>query len=300
MMKSLMIHILLCLSFTQPLTLDTHYHLSPVPLPPAATAPSYDAFSSSLGLKNTVVTQPAKTMSDHSYMLEHLSATRRGVALLTPPLPPDAPSFTARPHPTAVTDAQSYSALSQSNPYLSGARFNPSLWPSSGVPSELLRLYAHLGSPPDGFDPSRSERFGSSSQSRNGVASLLLMSGGWAAHEDLALRLVSLSPTTPVVVDHMGFCPLGREGDVAYGRLLDLVKDAENVYVRCSAPFRTGEGYGEVGRERVEGLVRAKGERALWGTDWPFEGRAEEWMRVCEGLGVEDGPGEKLYGFDES
>merc|ERR1719506_1169286 len=166
----------------RPLTLDTHYHLSPKPLPPACEAPSYDSFASSHKISRSVVTQPAAMSSDHGYVLSSLSASRKGILLLTPSRSPspDLP-------PTAVTTAEDYARMSAGNSHVAGARFNPALFPSSGVPDAFLRLYDHLGSPPDGYDPARP------GPSHNGVASLILMSG-FAEHEDLLLRLLYSSP----------------------------------------------------------------------------------------------------------
>lgn len=54
-----------------------------------------------------------------------------------------------------------------------------------------------------------------------------------------------------------------------------------------------------MGEERVRPLVECKGERVLWGTDWPFCGGegGGEWKDIGERMGVEDRWGEELYGF---
>lgn len=54
-----------------------------------------------------------------------------------------------------------------------------------------------------------------------------------------------------------------------------------------------------MGEERVRPLVECKGERVLWGTDWPFCGGegGREWKDIGERMGVEDRWGEELYGF---
>ncbi|GMH93275.1 hypothetical protein TrVE_jg10761 [Triparma verrucosa] len=291
------------------ITLDTHYHLSPpsTPLPPSATVTEYDAFTSSLKVTKSVCTQPAALYANHDYLLTHASDNRKAVGLFTPP-PSTKVYDSDNPNThTSIHSIDTFTNLQSSSPSLLGVRLNPSLFPSedSSLPlssnPDLLRLYKHLSTisytgPTLKHFNDRSELVG-----RAGVASLLCMSGFNTVEEDV-LRLLDVSPDTPLVIDHFGFTRIGtKEGDEDFQRLISLLQDSRSLYVRASAGFRVvGDGdLGRVGRERLGPCLESKRERVLWGTDWPFCGEegGKEWKDISERMGVEDRWGEELYGF---
>lgn len=82
----------------------------------------------------------------------------------------------------------------------------------------------------------------------------------------------------PVIVDHLGFIPIG--GPETAGPVHDLhdLLDSGNCYLKLSAPYRltrsaTFEGVGPI----VARLASAHTDRLLWGSDWPH---TELWENV--------------------
>ncbi|MEO8686191.1 MAG: amidohydrolase family protein [Devosia sp.] len=85
-------------------------------------------------------------------------------------------------------------------------------------------------------------------------------------------NLVSLAPTLglPLVIDHLGFIPLGTAGTAGHLATLQRLLDAPNTYVKLSAPYRltTGGDYSAFA-QIVGTLVKTHPHRLLWGSDWP-------------------------------
>lgn len=75
-----------------------------------------------------------------------------------------------------------------------------------------------------------------------------------------------------VVVDHLGYMPIGKGADEpGFRRLLALV-EAGRCYVKLSGPYRftawAREGYGAVA-PLARALAAANADRLVWGSDWP-------------------------------
>ena len=100
---------------------------------------------------------------------------------------------------------------------------------------------------------------------------------GW--HLDLALHgrsLRELAPVlvdldVPLVIDHMGWCPI-KDGvnDADFQAVLELA-GLDNCWVKLSAAYRLSEQrapYGDVA-PLVQALVDVAPARTIWGSDWP-------------------------------
>lgn len=132
---------------TNPLSLDTHYHLSPRPLPPSATHAEYADFASTLDLKNTVSTQPALLSSNHEYLLSHASSSQKIVGLFTPP-PSTLVYDSGNDVSTSIHDLETYSELQSVSPYLTGMRLNPTIFSSEvRYSEERMTTMSSLTSP---------------------------------------------------------------------------------------------------------------------------------------------------------
>ena len=99
---------------------------------------------------------------------------------------------------------------------------------------------------------------------------------GWSLQfqvkpEQLA-NIVSLAPTLglPLVIDHLGFIPLGTTETAGHVATLQRLLDGPEAYVKLSAPYRlvTGTDYSAFG-QIVSTLVKTHPHRLLWGSDWP-------------------------------
>ena len=99
---------------------------------------------------------------------------------------------------------------------------------------------------------------------------------GWSLQfqvkpEQLA-NIVSLAPTLglPLVIDHLGFIPLGTAETAGHVATLQRLLDCPEAYVKLSAPYRlvTGTDYSAFG-QIVSTLVKTHPHRLLWGSDWP-------------------------------
>lgn len=140
-----------------------------------------------------------------------------------------------------------------------GVRFNPYLWPGGGLMSEDggggLAVYKRCG--------------------EMKVPVGVMCFKGLGLHIDDINSLISKSPETPLILDHLGFCALNDEGDEAFELLLGLAK-CPNVYVKVSALFRnTGDSdsfpYDKVKSKRFDPLLEAFGaDRLMMGSDFPF------------------------------
>jgi predicted TIM-barrel fold metal-dependent hydrolase len=72
------------------------------------------------------------------------------------------------------------------------------------------------------------------------------------------------------VIDHMGYMleEDGLTGD-DFGKLLKLIEKGR-AWLKLSAPYRIAKGRGYQSIEHLaKGIVAARPDRALWGTDWP-------------------------------
>jgi 2-pyrone-4,6-dicarboxylate lactonase len=85
----------------------------------------------------------------------------------------------------------------------------------------------------------------------------------------------------PLVFDHMGRFDVTRgTEDAAFGELLGLLAN-ENIWIKLSAPRNSKRfpDYEDV-RPFHEALVRARPDRMIWGSDWPFLRMGEKTPKV--------------------
>jgi predicted TIM-barrel fold metal-dependent hydrolase len=85
-------------------------------------------------------------------------------------------------------------------------------------------------------------------------------------------NIASLAPTLglPLVIDHLGFIPLGRAETAGHLATLQRLLDAPNVYVKLSAPYRLTTGTDHSAFVQiVADLAKTHPDRLLWGSDWP-------------------------------
>jgi predicted TIM-barrel fold metal-dependent hydrolase len=98
-------------------------------------------------------------------------------------------------------------------------------------------------------------------------------------HLDLALhgqRLRELAPVlvnldVPLVIDHMGWCPIAHGVDGADFQAVLALAHRDNCWVKLSAAYRLSNQpapYGDVA-PLVQALVKAAPTRTIWGSDWP-------------------------------
>lgn len=141
-----------------------------------------------------------------------------------------------------------------------GVRFNPYLWNEGELMSAdggsglaVYRRCAELGAPVG-----------------------IMCFKGLELHFDDILKLIEKSPTTQLVLDHLGFCALNEKGDEAFKQLIALSK-YPNVYVKVSALFRnTGDSdssfpYDKIKTQRFEPLIQSFGPgRLMIGSDFPY------------------------------
>ena len=135
---------------------------------------------------------------------------------------------------------------------------------------------------------------------------------GLQLHIEDIQALLSKSPDTVMILDHMGFCALNDEGDEAFKLLLGLAKQP-NVYVKISALFRNiGDNdsfpYNKVKSMRFDPLLDAYGaDRLMMGSDFPFvletkggyKGAVEtvqSWVDGSDREAVMGGTAKRLFG----
>jgi len=175
-----------------------------------------------------------------------------------------------------------------------GVRFNPYLWSegelmSSGAGLDVYKRCGELKIP----------------------VGIMCFKGLQLHIEDIQ-ALLSKSPETVMILDHMGFCALNDEGDEAFKLLLNLSKHP-NVYVKISALFRNiGDNdsfpYNKVKSKRFDPLLDAYGaDRLMMGSDFPFvletEGSykgaietVQSWVDGSDRIAVMGGTAKRLFG----
>ncbi|UJW85367.1 amidohydrolase family protein [Devosia sp. SL43] len=81
--------------------------------------------------------------------------------------------------------------------------------------------------------------------------------------------ITDLAPTlgAPVVLDHLGFIPLGAPDTETRVTNLQRLLDTGRAYVKLSAPYRLGDptAFAQIATR----LVQSHPTRLLWATDWP-------------------------------
>lgn len=101
---------------------------------------------------------------------------------------------------------------------------------------------------------------------------------GW--HIQLLIKigehLADLAPAirgagVPVVVDHMGYLPVGRPNDDPSFRLLLDLAGSGHVWVKLSGNYRIAGDHPHYrdAIPRARALISANPEQMVWGTDWP-------------------------------
>ncbi|KAL7545345.1 hypothetical protein ACHAWF_008696 [Thalassiosira exigua] len=199
------------------------------------------------GVDGALVVQPINHKFDHSYVANAMKqhpTKFKGMLLHDPSLSPE----------MAVERLEELVLAG-----FVGVRFNPYLWPQgalmsadSGCGLAVYKRCAELKVP----------------------VGVMCFKGLELHIEDIG-SLISKSPDTVLVLDHLGFCALNDEGDAAFEKLLSLAQHP-NVCVKVSALFRNTGGvdkypYEGVRRKRFEPLYKAFGaERLTVGTDFPF------------------------------
>jgi predicted TIM-barrel fold metal-dependent hydrolase len=200
------------------------------------------------GVDGSLIVQPINHKYDHSYVSDAIKAYPdkfKGMLLHDPYLSPQ----------LAVERLEEL-VLSG----FVGVRFNPYLWPEG----ELM-------STPAGCGLAVYKRCGELN-----VPVGVMCFKGLELHIDDIVHLISASPETVLILDHLGFCALNEEGDKAFEKLLSLARKYSNVLVKVSALFRnTGEEdsfpYDKVKYKRFDPLMEAFGaDRLMIGSDFPF------------------------------
>ena len=175
-----------------------------------------------------------------------------------------------------------------------GVRFNPYLWSegelmSTGAGLDVYKRCGELKIP----------------------VGIMCFKGLQLHIEDIQ-ALLSKSPDTIMILDHMGFCALNDEGYEAFKLLLGLAKHP-NVYVKISALFRNIGGsdsfpYNKVKLMRFVPLLEAFGAgRLMLGSDFPFvletEGSykgaietVQSWVDGSDRKAVMGGTAKRLFG----
>lgn len=82
--------------------------------------------------------------------------------------------------------------------------------------------------------------------------------------------ITALAPTigAPVVIDHLGFIPLGTPETDTHVANLQRLLDKGSAYVKLSAPYRLGTDRSAFAQIAAR-LVQSHPHRLLWATDWP-------------------------------
>ena len=199
------------------------------------------------GIDGALIVQPINHKFDHSYVADAIRqhpTKFKGMLLHDPSLPPK----------FALERLEQLILLG-----FVGVRFNPYLWEAGKLMSEdssggleVYRRCAELRIPVG-----------------------IMCFRGLNLHIDDILALISKSPNTALILDHIGFCALSEEGDNAFEVLLRLAK-FPNVHVKISAMFRNkgdvdSYPYEKIKNRRFVPLLEAFGaERLMMGTDFPY------------------------------
>jgi len=145
-----------------------------------------------------------------------------------------------------------------------GVRFNPYLWPAATGGGMCVM--------------SKEGEGGLAVYKRCGELNFpvgVMCFKGLDLHYDDIVNLLEASPTTTLILDHLGFTALDAETDDNFTKLLSLAK-YQKVVVKLSALFRVAGAndpypYERVRTERFVPLLRAFGkDRIMFGTDFPF------------------------------
>ena len=149
-----------------------------------------------------------------------------------------------------------------------GVRFNPYLWPEGqGMSSSTS---CDINGQVDGAGLAVYKRCGELK-----IPVGVMCFKGLGLHMDDILTLISKSPETILILDHLGFCALNDKGEEEFGQLMSLAQ-YPNVIVKVSALFRNTGGvdefpYNGVKRRRFDPLLEKFGaKRLMMGTDFPF------------------------------
>jgi predicted TIM-barrel fold metal-dependent hydrolase len=199
------------------------------------------------GVDGALIVQPINHKFDHTYVSDAIAkypTKFKGMLLHDPSLPPE---FALERLEQLILSG------------FVGVRFNPYLWEDGKLLSdessgglEVYKRCAELQVPVG-----------------------IMCFKGLNLHIDDILALISKSPETKLILDHIGFCALNEEGDRAFDALLNLARHP-NVYVKISAMFRnTGDvdsyPYEMIREKRFIPLLRSYGvERLMMGSDFPY------------------------------
>ena len=199
------------------------------------------------GVDGALIVQPINHKFDHTYVSDAIAkypTKFKGMLLHDPSLPPE---FALERLEQLILSG------------FVGVRFNPYLWEDGKLMSddssgglEVYKRCAELQVPVG-----------------------IMCFKGLNLHIDDILALISKSPETKLILDHIGFCALNEEGDRAFDALLNLARHP-NVYVKISAMFRnTGDvdsyPYEMIREKRFIPLLRSYGvERLMMGSDFPY------------------------------
>ena len=101
--------------------------------------------------------------------------------------------------------------------------------------------------------------------------------------------IIGLAPSlgTPVVIDHLGFIPLGVPETEDHVANLQRLLDTGRAYVKLSAPYRLTAGTDHSAFAQIAArLVHSHPQRLLWATDWPH---TELWADMPDDADLIDG-----------
>ena len=223
----------------------------PKSLQKKATAGCWRAEAQAAGVSGALVVQPINHKFDHSYIaaaLQRYPSFLRGMLLADGSLAP-------------LEAVEQLESLWRQG--FVAARFNPALFPDGLDGPTALALYKRCGelAMPVG----------------------VMTFGGLLPHVPAVRALVAHSPTTNLIIDHLGFFRQPATGGIlvseagcndedAWAALLDLAA-LPSVHVKVSALFRaSAEQWPHTDlAPRLEALLAAYGsKRLLWGSDFPF------------------------------
>lgn len=224
----------------------------PAELEASATFDRLRAAAHTAGVAGALIVQPINHKYDHTYTDAALKAAPsffRAMGLADPSLPPDG----------AVAALEAL----HSRGYV-GVRLNAGDFAAhGGLASPAARaIFTRCG--------------------ELGMAVGLMAFGGLRPHVPALEELLAASPSTRVVIDHLGFFRQPATGGLlgeaaandeqAWAALLALGAHPQ-VHVKVSAPFRVSAEpppFHDLA-PRVEALLSAYGpDRLLWGSDWPY------------------------------
>lgn len=225
-------------SAAPPGAIDTHAHVFTQRLPLAAErryAPHYDATAGAYlalldahGLASGVLVQPSFLGTDNSYLLNAVATAPDRLAAV------------------AVIDvhtpAEELDRLAAAG--VCGIRLNL-----------IGRPVPHLGEP-------AWQRLGRALAARALHLAVQARGPQW---QELAPWLLRWPGT--VVVDHLGLPPSSAFPHPGSAALFSVL-DAEHIWVKASAPYRTAPGAADATLDRL--LTAVGPQRMLWGSDWPW------------------------------